>query len=227
MFFITLYSNSMSDTDITETPKETSEPTQNESAQKEGNTPSESSARSDSDKKKKYDKPKILFEWQGPARAHVQRDRQFYTTLVIATLVVGFIFVLLSQYTLTLVVFAFAFAVYAANKYEPHTVHYQILNDSVKLDEDQYYYGDLGVFWFVHLGDQVVLKIATYLSWPRRIEIVIRPEDQDAIEEQLLHHLPYQEVKEGKVTSFIERAVLPTGGGRTVKPVYRSEEKSE
>jgi len=163
----------------------------------------------DDKKKKLYEKPEVLFDWNGPARVHVERDQRYFTTLFIGAIVLAFVLVLFKQYSLMLVVLALAFSIYSLNRFAPKTVHYQILNDSIKLDDDQYYYGDLGVFWFEERADQVVLKIATYLNFPRRIEMVINPSDRDAIEDRLLHYIPYQEVKDGRVHSFIEQLVVP------------------
>jgi len=163
----------------------------------------------DEKKKKLYEKPEVLFAWDGPARVHVERDSRYFTTLFIGAIVISFVLVLFKQYSLMLVVLALAFSIYSLNRFSPKTVHYQILNDSVKIDDDQYYYGDLGVFWFAEMADHTVLKIATYLNFPRRIEMIINPADRDGIEDRLLHYIPYQEVKDGRIHSFIEQLVVP------------------
>ncbi len=164
---------------------------------------------SEDKKKKKYEKPTVLFEWYGPARIHVERDKRFFTVLFVGTVIVAFVLVLFRQYSLMLVTFALAFAIYSLNRYSPKTVHYQILNDSIKIEDDQYYYGDLGVFWFVEMEEGLLLRIETFLNFPRRLEMVLDPQDRDVVEDHLLHYVPYQEVKDGKVHTFLEQLIVP------------------
>ncbi|MCA9389814.1 hypothetical protein KC571_00235 [candidate division WWE3 bacterium] len=158
---------------------------------------------------RKFQKPELLVEWTGPSHVHNAREHNFFVTLFVASIAFGFVLVLFKQYTLMLVNFALAFTIYAANKHEPQWVTYQILNTSLKIDNDEYYYNNLSHFWFEKIGGKDVLKVRTFEGHPDVIELVIRPEDEEQIEDVLLQNVPYQEEKEHRLITFIKKLVLP------------------
>ncbi|MCA9397266.1 hypothetical protein KC573_00400 [candidate division WWE3 bacterium] len=158
---------------------------------------------------RKHEKPRILLEWTGPSRVHVEREHNFFITLFVIAVALGFILVLMREYTLMLVVFALAFTVYAANKHEPKTVTYQITSTEVVVDGQHFPYEELESFWFDEEGGQTVLKIATNSRYSHYVDMVVSPDSREAIEDELLEYIPYQKVDEGRIIGFIRRLVYP------------------
>lgn len=169
----------------------------------------QSSVKNSESTNKKFVRPEVLFEWSGPAHVHNHREESFFVTLFIVAVGVAFVLVLFKQYMLMLVVFALAFAIYAANKHEPQTVRYQVLTNAVKINDDQYNYSDLANFWFETVGGKTVLKISTNLRVPAYLEFVLQDQEREDLEEVFLEHIPYQEEKDHRMISFIKKMVLP------------------
>lgn len=148
-------------------------------------------------------------EWVGPARVYFDREHNFFVALFVGTMVIGFILVLFRQYSLMLVVMALAFAVYATNKHAPKQVRYQILNNSVKIDDDKYLYTEITSFWIDEVGGQKVLRFFLPGGHLERVEMVIDPAKEEEIEDLILDYVPYEEVKVNRVIRYIEHLVFP------------------
>jgi hypothetical protein len=167
---------------------------------------------------KKFSKPTVRMEWVGPARVHFDRDHNFFVTLFVIAVAVSFVLVLFRQYSLMLVVMALAFTIYATNKHAPKQVRYQILNNSVKIDDDQYYYDEMYSFWFEEIGGEMVVRFSLPFGRLSRVEMVIEPGSREAIEDLLLENLPYEEIKTNRIIRYLEHLVLPIHPKREATP---------
>jgi len=89
-----------------------------------------------------------VLEWQAPSRPFKKRDRQYYTTIIIIVFLVSLILFFAGQFLPIAVVVSIGFLAYVLSAVPPENITNKITTYGIRIDNDLYYWEELGRFWF-------------------------------------------------------------------------------
>lgn len=134
-----------------------------------------------------------IFEWQAPSRLFKKRDRQYLTTVIVIVLLISLILFFAGQLLPIAVVASVAFLVYVLSVVPPHQVTNKLTTYGIRIEDQVYYWEEMGRFWFIKKYNQHVLHIELF-RFPGRIALLVSKEDKalvtDILQEVLLGEKP-------------------------------------
>ncbi len=113
-----------------------------------------------------------LVEWDAPARPFKKRKRQFFSTVLIISLLVSLILFFAGQTLSVAVVISVVFLVYVTAVIPPQDLHYKLTNYGIYVEKEAFSWVSMGRFWFDKKADQQVLEIELY-RFPWRLTMVL------------------------------------------------------
>ncbi len=120
-----------------------------------------------------------VFTWLAPSRPFKNRQRKYYTTIGVIVLLISLILFFAGQFLPVAVVLAVAFVSYVMSTIPPEIITNKITTYGLRLDDQLYYWDDLGTFWFEKkIGKDVLLL--EIVQFPYRIMFVL---DNTSVEE--------------------------------------------
>ena len=168
----------------------------------------------DSAPKKKFEKPQTLISWRAPSRLHVPRQKKWFMGLVVLVSVIVGLLLLVREWSLALFFAAFGFIIFALSMVEPEEVLYEITTEGFKFEGKQFSWKDLDHFFITFYGGENVLLLKTKLIFPEHLEIILKDQSEKEVEEELLKHIPYREIKHSSLTAFLDGMI--TGVSRRI-----------
>ncbi|MFH2118497.1 MAG: hypothetical protein ABII10_02055 [Candidatus Paceibacterota bacterium] len=126
----------------------------------------------------------IVFQWTAPSRPFKKRQRQFFVTVTVIALLVSLILFFSGQFLPIAVVASVLFLMYVLQVVPPQNIEHQLTTFGIKLEDNLYYWQEMGRFWFDKKFDQLLLNIET-LRFPGRITMVLPEEHQKEVREIL------------------------------------------
>ena len=90
----------------------------------------------------------MVLEWKAPSRPFKKRNRQYHTTVITIALLLSLILFFAGQILTIAVVFAVAFLVYVMSTIPPHAVKNKLTTYGIRIEDNLYYWEELGRFWF-------------------------------------------------------------------------------
>lgn len=151
----------------------------------------------------------VVVEWESPSRPHKQRQKQYFTTIAVFVFLIGLILFFLSQFLLIAVVVAVAFLVYVLEVVPPTTVSHQITTFGIRIENNLYYWEELGRYWFTEKYDQRLLHVEV-ARFPGRLTMLLGDLPQEAMDdllsEVLIHQRPAPTVFE-KVADRLQQLI--------------------
>lgn len=144
-----------------------------------------------------------LFTWVAPTRPFKRRDKQFYVTVVsIASMVCLILFIAEGAMPVILVI-SIIFLYYVMSTVEPSTIEYKITNKGVKVGGKRTDWMFFGRFWFSKRYDSDLLVFETGIM-PYRMELVIKTEDKESIQNILKDYLVEEEISPSNIDKAID-----------------------
>lgn len=124
----------------------------------------------------------IVVEWSSASRPHKQRQKQYFTTIAIFVFLLSLILFFLSQFLLIGVVMAVAFLIYVLEVVPPTMVNHQITTFGIRVENNLYYWDELGRFWFTEKYGQPMLHVEAG-RFPGRLTLMLGdiPENEMAV----------------------------------------------
>lgn len=138
-------------------------------------------------------KEETLLEWVAPSRPFKKRNRQFYSTVGIITLLVSLILFFIGQFLPIAVAISVAFLTYVLYSIPPDKITNKITTYGLRQENNLYYWEELGRFWFEkkYTDDLLHIEVARF---PNRITLLLgdqtRDELRDILNEVLLEEKP-------------------------------------
>ncbi len=136
-----------------------------------------------------------LVKWIAPSRPFKQRDRRFFMTVLTIALLISLILFFAGQVLPIAVVIAVAFLGYVLSVVPPEDVTYKITTYGIRIEDELYYWNELGRFWFEEKYDDQLLKVEV-ARFPNRLTIVLRDTREDDIRTILSEVLPEEKPKD-------------------------------
>ncbi len=138
-------------------------------------------------------KEEVLIEWQAPVRAFKKHNRQFYSTIGVIAALIALILFFAGQVIPVAVVFSVVFLIYVMNSIEPGIITNKLTNYGVRIEDELYYWDELGRFWIKEKYGQAVLYIEVS-RFPNRLTILLgdlnKDDMQAVLSEVLLNEEP-------------------------------------
>ncbi len=120
----------------------------------------------------------IIVEWQAPNRPFKKRDKQYYTTIAVIVLLVSLILFFAGQFLPIAVVVSVGFLAYVISAIPPQEVTNKITTWGIRIDNEIFYWEEMGRFWYEPKFGKDVLYIEI-LRFPGRITLMIEDLNQE------------------------------------------------
>jgi hypothetical protein len=117
-------------------------------------------------------KEEVLLAWSSPSRPFKKHNRQFYSTVGMIGALIAFILFFAGQIIPVAVVFAVVFVVYVMNSIAPGEVTHKLTTYGIRVEDELYYWEELGRFWIKEKYDKPVLYIEVG-RFPSRLTILL------------------------------------------------------
>jgi hypothetical protein len=122
----------------------------------------------------------LVYDWQAPSRPFKQHDKQFFTTIGTIALLISLILFFAGQLIAIAVVIAVAFLSFVMTTIPPQTVNIQITTYGIRLENEIYYWDEMGWFWFKKKYDDEMVYIEIS-RFPNRLMLLLGKEDKELI----------------------------------------------
>jgi hypothetical protein len=142
-----------------------------------------------------------VLEWKAASRPFKKRNRQFYTTVGLITLLISLILFFAGQFLPIAVVVAVAFLGYVLSSVPPEMIVNKVTTYGIRNDTTLFYWDELGRFWFEERYGQNMVIVET-ARFPGRITLVLNSITPKEIEELLSEVL----LKQKPADTFIDRS---------------------
>ncbi|MBD3250123.1 MAG: hypothetical protein GF381_00945 [Candidatus Pacebacteria bacterium] len=145
-----------------------------------------------------------VLEWKAPSRPFTKKNRKYFTTIGVIGLLVALIFIFAGQGWLpAALTFSIVFLVYILSTIPPQEVTNKITTYGIRIENNLYYWDELGRFWLEKKNSVPILHIET-IRFPGRIVLLLEAESEDVIREILSEVLleqkpeltPYEKVSD-------------------------------
>ena len=141
---------------------------------------------------KKYEAERDIFVWKAPSRPFKRRNREFYVTLIAIAAIVGLVLFLVEGFMPVILIVSLVFLFYVLSTVEPENVEYKVTNKGISIATTKTTWDKMIRFWFTRRFDNTLLIFET-TNLPGRLELVINPEEKNALQKALLEYLPEEE----------------------------------
>ncbi|MDQ3008929.1 MAG: hypothetical protein M3Q81_05055 [bacterium] len=134
-----------------------------------------------------FNKPvteELVVEWMAPSRPFKKRKQQYFSTIFIIALLLSLILFFAGQFIFIAVVVAFVFLSYVLAVIPPGMITYSFTTYGVRIEEQLYYWDELGRFWFTTKHGQKILHIEVG-RFPWRLSILLGETPEEPLAEML------------------------------------------
>lgn len=135
----------------------------------------------------------LLLEWIAPSRPFRKPNRRFFTTITMIAVLIGLILFFANQMLPVAVVVAVIFLAYVLFSIPPSDVRYRLTTYGVRIEEQLYYWEELGRFWLTQQYKIDVLHIEV-ARFPNTVHLLLGELDRETMKqilsEVLLHERP-------------------------------------
>ena len=150
-----------------------------------------------------------VLKWTAPSRPFKKHNKKYFSTVTVIALLVSMIFVFSGQLMATTVVISVVFLVYVLSVIPPQDVIYKITTYGIRIENNLYYWEELGRFWFDKKYDQNLVNIEA-LRFPGRIALMLGKIDKEVVKsilsEVLLNKKPEPTLYE-KTSAWIQEKI--------------------
>jgi len=144
-----------------------------------------------------------LYSWSSPSRIYRKKSKRWALNLALMVLIILIVLLFLKQFIVMAAVLALAFLAYVVDAVPPEEMEHQITSEGLTTAGKSYLWSELYDFWFLKKGEFSALHVSTLLNYPRRLLLLIRPEEEEEIKNLMARYLPYREHPH---VSWIDRA---------------------
>ncbi|MDQ5951292.1 MAG: hypothetical protein QG639_569 [Patescibacteria group bacterium] len=135
----------------------------------------------------------ILFEWEALSRPFKARNRQYFTTIGLIAALVALILLFAGQMFSVAVIAAVIFVIYVLNTTPPGMVNHKLTTYGIRVENNLYYWEEMGRFWFTEKFGQHILNIEI-ARFPNRLTLLLGDVNKDdmqlVLSEVLLNQQP-------------------------------------
>jgi hypothetical protein len=135
---------------------------------------------------------KLLLSWTAPARPFKRRDRDFWVTVIVITLIIGLILFFAEGFMPVILIISIIFLYYILSTVEPENIEYKITTWGIKMANKLNPWNNLNRFWFTKRFNDEVLVLEAY-TLGGRLDIVIKKSDKEKIKSTLSKYLLHEE----------------------------------
>ncbi len=144
---------------------------------------------------------KLLFSWTAPARPFKRRDKDFWTTVIVITVIIGLILFFAEGFMPVILIISVIFLYYILSTVEPENIEYKITNWGIKMADKLNPWNNLNRFWFTKRFNDEILVLEAY-TLGGRLELVIKGSDKEKIKNTLSKYLLHEQA----TPSYIDKA---------------------
>lgn len=134
-----------------------------------------------------------ILTWTAPSRPFKKRSKKYFSTVATIGLLISLILGFAGQLAAIAVVVAVAFLAYILSVVPPQDINYKITTWGVRVENNLYYWEELGRFWFTDKYNEALLNIES-ARFPNRVTMLIGDQDPEVIKvilsEVLLNQKP-------------------------------------
>lgn len=126
---------------------------------------------------------KELVKWVAQSRPFKPLSRQLFTTAVAICVLVAIIMAFAGEWVLIAVMAAGIFAYYMWSTVPPEEMEHALTTRGLRMHSQLYSWGEMDRWWIEEKWGHKLLSIDVPASWPRRLHLVIKSEDEGKVKE--------------------------------------------
>lgn len=126
----------------------------------------------------------LLLEWVAPSRPFKKPNRRFFTTITTIGILISLILFFANQLLPVAVVIAVVFLAYVLFSIEPGDVRHQLTTYGIRIENQLYYWEELGRFWFTQQYQIDILHIEV-ARFPFTLHMLLGELDREVMTEIL------------------------------------------
>ncbi len=134
----------------------------------------------------------LLYDWEAPSRPFKKRKRQYFMTVITIGILLSLILFFAGQLLPIAVVFAVVFLAYVMAVVPPHTIKFMFTTYGVRIEDQLYYWEELGRFWFTDIHGQRVVHVEVD-RFPFKLSMVLGEQGDEAIVTEIMSVVLYHE----------------------------------
>jgi len=116
-----------------------------------------------------------VLEWTSPSRVFKKKNKKYFSTILVIAALISLILFFAGQILPVAVVIAAVFLIYVLSVVPPPTVKYKITTYGIRVENQVYYWIELGRFW-LETKDGFNLVNIELGRFPNRLSIILPPE---------------------------------------------------
>lgn len=147
--------------------------------------------------------------WEAASRPYKKRDRQYYTTIAVIVFLLSLILFFAGQFLPIAVVISVGFLAYVLSAVPPVMVKIKITTWGIRVEDQIYYWEQLGRFWLTDKYKQRLLHVET-ARFPGRITLLLGDQteaDITAILSQVLLKQKPEPTSFDKATDWLQKKI--------------------
>ncbi len=133
----------------------------------------------------------LLLEWIAPSRPFRKPNRRFFTTITMIAVLIGLILFFANQILPVAVVIAVVFLAYVLFSIPPSDVRYRLTTYGIRIEDQLYYWEELGRFWFTQQYEIDILHIEV-ARFPNTIHLLLGDIERSIMQEILSEVLLFE-----------------------------------
>jgi hypothetical protein len=145
---------------------------------------------------------KELLKWTGPSRPFYAQSRHFFSTAAVIVTLVGLILILASEWMLIIMLTAGAFAYYVWTTVPPEETTYTVTVKGIRVHSRLYRWSELSQWWIEEKWGNRLLGFELVAGWPKRIYLVLKEVDLNALAETLNQYLVLEKPEPTSMDKF-------------------------
>lgn len=145
---------------------------------------------------------KVLLSWKAPIRVFKRRDREFWTTVGSIVFLLAIILFFIKEWLLIATIIALVFVYYVLSSVPPEEVEHQITTRGLRFAGRDFFWEELGRYWFSERWSQKIFNIEIGGRLPGRLELLLGEMEEKKIKDVVGKYL----LEETPQPSFLDRA---------------------
>lgn len=150
-----------------------------------------------------------ILTWSSASRPFKKRDRQFYTTVATIVFLISLILFFAGQFLPIAVVISVAFLSYVLTSVPPTDNSKKITTYGIRVDNELYYWEELGRFWFDEKYGSKLIHIEV-IRFPNRLTLLLgelKEEDLELILQEVLIKQKPEDTFFDKTANWIQEKI--------------------
>jgi hypothetical protein len=123
----------------------------------------------------------IFFAWEAPGRIFRERNKEFYSTILILALLLSVIMFLIEGVMPVFLIWSVVFLVWVMSKTKPVMVTHKLTSWGIRSDEQLFQWDEMETFWVEEKKGEVVLRVLLFRRFPGQLVLILTRGNEEKV----------------------------------------------